>query len=78
MKKNFGKLVLFFSLLALAPSVNAGSLVMLDPTSAATDIDTNVANDITRIIDQSGLSSTYTSGVTDFATFTSSATTSVS
>ncbi len=78
MKKYLGKLVLFFSLLGLAPSVNAGSLVMLDPTSVATDIDTNVLFDITRIIDQSGLSSTHTSGVTDFDTFTSSATTSVS
>ena len=77
MKKNFGKLVLFFSLLALAPSVNADSLVMLDPTSVATDIATSDPFKITRIIDQSGLSSSYTSGVTDFATFTSSATTGV-
>ena len=49
---------------------------MLDPTSAATDIPTIVPPYyITQIIDQSGLSSSYTSGVTDFATFTSSATT---
>lgn len=56
--------------LGLLPGANASIVNVAGVTSGnSTDY-----GDLSHIIDQSGLSSTYTSGVTDFSTFTSSVT----
>lgn len=54
----------------------AGSIkaeVMLDPTAVSTNMGTGIGT-INHVIDQSGLSMPYTSGVTDFASYTSTTT----
>lgn len=53
----------------LASAAHAG--VMLQPTTATTNMGFFNTYEPFRTIDQSGLAATYTSGVTDFATFAS-------
>jgi hypothetical protein len=56
--------------MCLAPSASAG--LMLDPTAVSTNMGTFSGN-INNVINQNGQITTYISGVTDFATYTSSA-----
>ena len=58
-------------LMSLAPSAMAG--LILDPTAVSTNMGTFSGN-INNIINQHGQVPGYTSGVTDFATYTNSAT----
>jgi hypothetical protein len=58
-------------LMALVPSASAS--LILDPTAVTTNMGTFSGN-IDNVINQSGQTPTYTSGVTDFASYTASAT----
>jgi hypothetical protein len=58
-------------LFSLPLAVGAGT--MLQPTAVTTNMGTAIGN-INNVVNQSGLSTNYTSGVTDFATYTASAT----
>lgn len=58
-------------LMSLAPSAMAG--LILDPTAVSTNMGTFSGN-IDNVINQAGQNPTYTSGVTDFASYTASAT----
>ncbi len=58
-------------LVSLAPSAMAG--LILDPTAVSTNMGTFSGN-IDNVINQSGQNPTHTSGVTDFASYTASAT----
>jgi hypothetical protein len=58
-------------LMSLAPSARAS--FMLDPTAVSTNMGTFSGN-INNVINQAGQNPTYTSGVTDFASYTASAT----
>ncbi len=68
----FGNLVLALALMSLTSAAQAG-LVMLDPTGVTTNMGAGTGA-INNTINQSGLSSSYTSGVTDFTTFTTNTT----
>ena len=66
----------FFALLsAIAPS--ARSEVIFQPAAVTTNMGEATRDgtyDVNYLIDQSGLSANYTSGMTDFATYTASTT----
>src|ERR1700678_4847769 len=58
---------------AFASPKPAKADVMLDPTAVATDMGTFSGN-INNVINQAGQNPTYVSGVTDFASYTATAT----
>ena len=58
-------------------ATSARADVMLDPTAVTTNMGQAGHSNIDNIINQSGLSAPYTSGVTDFATYTASATSAI-